>query len=79
MSTLSLSLAAWLRDELNVVGRAFMNGLHRVEEQRQEDADRFVRPYLAKLPEEELAEMGYSSGEVAKIKASRKASLPYYI
>lgn len=67
MSTLTHS-PAWLRDELDWLGRSLSRGLTRFVESRQERADEFVRPYLATLTRAELEELGLSEERIADIK-----------
>lgn len=46
---------------LKTIGARFMAA-------QQERADRVVRPYLARLPEADLAALGFSAAEIARIR-----------
>lgn len=43
----------------------------RVMAARQARADRFVRPYLARLPASELAVLGFTEAEIASLRRDR--------
>lgn len=78
MSTLTKS-AAWFQEELEYVSGFFSKAVNVVARHRQEKAEAFVRPYLARLPAEELVEMGFGADEIRKIKARRNSATPYYL
>ncbi|MBU1211342.1 MAG: hypothetical protein KJ587_08730 [Alphaproteobacteria bacterium] len=78
MSTLTHS-ATWLRDELDTISKAASGALKRISAHRQAKADAFVRPYLARLSEKELAELGFRPAEITKIKAAGDESLPAHL
>ncbi len=49
---------------LSAVGHSFLAA-------QQARADRVVRPYLARVPEAELKQLGFSAAEIAEIRQSR--------
>lgn len=77
MSTLAQS-AAWFWDELEAVGRFFARAVNVVAKHKQLKAEAFVRPYLARLPAEELEEMGFGAAEISEIKALHSRTTPNY-
>lgn len=79
MSTLVSRPAGWLRDEFHALGNAFYRAFERLVEIRQANANAYVQIYLARLSEAELAELGYSGPEIAKIKESEGKELPYHL
>lgn len=77
MSTLVSRPTSWFRDELYTASRAVSGAFERMTAHRQEKANAFVRTYLARLSDSELANLNYSDAEIAAIKAARKTELPY--
>ncbi|KUO54459.1 MAG: hypothetical protein APF80_10675 [Alphaproteobacteria bacterium BRH_c36] len=61
------------------MGRATSRTIERIAAHQQAKADAFVRPYLARLTEKELAERGFASTEITKIKAAANESLPVHL
>ena len=78
MSTLVSRPTSWFRDELYAASRAVSGAFERMTAHRQEKANAFVRAYLARLSDYELANLNYSAAEIAAIKAARKTELPYH-
>ena len=78
MSTLVSRPTSWIRDELYAASRAVSGAFERITAHRQEKANAFVRTYLARLSDSELANLNYSDAEIAAIKAARKTELPYH-
>jgi len=78
MSTLVSRPTSWFRDELYAASRAVSGAFERMTAHRQEKANAFVRTYLARLSDSELANLNYSAAEIAAIKAARKTELPYH-
>ena len=60
---------------LETVSRVF----ERVAAHRQAQANSFVRPYLARLTEDELRANGFSDAEIANIKASDESQIRYQL
>lgn len=56
-----------------------LSGFERIQANREAKAEAFVRPYLARLSEEELRASGFAPSEIAKIKTSKKSDLPYLL
>lgn len=79
MSTLTSASSEFLRHELSVITRSAVKFFDAIAAQRQAKAAAFVKPYLARLSQEELADLGYSSAEAKAIRATRNASLPYHL
>jgi len=78
MSTLVSRPTSWFRDELYAASRAVSGAFERMTAHRQEKANAFVRAYLARLSDYELANLNYSDAEITAIKAARKTELPYH-
>lgn len=78
MSTLTQS-TVWFRGELDAISKFASGALERISAHRQAKADAFVKPYLARLSEKELAELGYAPTEITKIKAAANEDLPTHL
>lgn len=78
-----MGIAASSESKFHFDGSAVLGSLSRIVEsiaaQRQAKADVFVRPYLARLPEEELSALGFSKEEVAKIKTCGDKHIRYQV
>ena len=57
MSTLVSRPTSWFRDELYAASRAVSGAFERMTAHRQEKANAFVRTYLARLSDSELANL----------------------
>jgi hypothetical protein len=79
MSTLVSRPTGKFRDELHGLGRIFTGAFERFVAARQERANSYVQTYLARLSDSDLAKIGYSGSEIAKIKEARGKELPYHI
>ena len=79
MNTLVSRPTGWLREELRAIGNVISRGFERFVEVRQANVNAYVQVYLARLSEAELAELGYSGPEIAKIKESEGKELPYHL
>ena len=78
-----MSTAAMPGRKFHFDGSSILGSLSRAMEniavQRQAKADSFVRPYLAKLPEDELSLLGFSADEIEKIKACEDQQVRYQL
>lgn len=73
------SSAAKHRGDLGGLGAALSQAFDKLVASQQARADAFVRPYLARLSAQELADLGFGPGEIAKIKSAAKEEPPYHI
>lgn len=72
--------ASKLRGDVGGLGEALSQVFDKLVALRQAKAEAFVRPYLARLSEQELADLGFGAADIAKIKsAAGKEELPYHI
>lgn len=79
MSTLVSRPTGKFRDELHSLGRILTGAFERFVAARQEKANAYVQGYLARLSRSELARIGYSNTEIAKIKEAGEKALPYHV
>lgn len=78
MSTLSLH-AGNDRTQTGGFGQ-FLAKLHEaIASHRQAKAEAFVRPYLARLSDDELKNLGMGPDDIAKVRAANTETLPYYL
>jgi hypothetical protein len=82
MSPISLTLgravpAAKQREKRIVAALSAM--IARITEAQQARADRVVRPYLARVSKDDLAVLGFSPLEIARIKSERHPPVVWWV
>jgi hypothetical protein len=71
LSTMTLGRSLPAEEGKSRVGAAFSALGHSFVASQQARADRVVRPYLARLPEAELKQIGFTADEIAEIRQHR--------
>lgn len=61
------------------LGAAFAKALERLIAANEARADRMVRPYLARMPIDDLQALGFTPREIADIKADRHSPVVRWV